>query len=122
MNRIEKTEETVRALYGQEASPLRVTAPENQKNLQNYLSAYCFGDFYTRKFLTIPERELLTFAALASQGGCEPQVRAHVGGNAAVGNGKETLPAALTLCMPYIGFPRTLNALACINEVLPEQR
>lgn len=122
MNRIEKTEETVRALYGQEASPLRAAAPENQKNLQDYLSAYCFGDFYTRKFLTIPERELLTFAVLASQGGCEPQVRAHVGGNAAVGNGKETLPAALTLCMPYIGFPRTLNALACINEVLPEQR
>lgn len=122
MNRIEKTEETVRALYGQEASPLRVTAPENQKNLQDYLSAYCFGDFCTRKFLTIPERELLTFAVLASQGGCEPQVRAHVGGNAAVGNGKETLLAALTLCMPYIGFPRTLNALACINEVLPEQR
>ena len=32
-------------------------------------------------------------------------------GIAAVGNGKETLLAALTLCMPYIGFPRTLNAL-----------
>ena len=122
MNRIEKTEETVRALYGQEASPLRVTAPENQKNLQDYLSAYCFGDFCTRKFLTIPERELLTFAVLASQGGCEPQVRAHVGGNAAVGHGKETLLAALSVCIPYIGFPRTLNALGCINEVLPEKK
>lgn len=92
----------------------------NQKNIQDYLSAYCFGDFYTRKFLTIPERELLTFAVLSAQGGCEPQVKAHVGGNAAVGNGKETLLAALTLCMPYIGFPRTLNALGCINAVLPE--
>lgn len=29
--------------------------------------------------------------------------------------------AALTVCLPYIGFPRTLNALACINEVLPEK-
>lgn len=56
----------------------------------------------------------------AAPGGCEPQVKAHVGGNAAVGNGKETLLAALTVCLPYIGFPRTLNALACINEVLPE--
>lgn len=52
---------------------------------------------------------------------CEPQVKAHVGGNAAVGNRKETLLAALTVCLPYIGFPRTLNALACINEVLPEK-
>lgn len=40
---------------------------------------------------------------------------------AALGNRKETLLAALTVCLPYIGFPRTLNALACINEVLPEK-
>lgn len=51
----------------------------------------------------------------------QPQVKAHVGGNAAVSNRKETLLAALTVCLPYIGFPRTLNALACINEVLPEK-
>lgn len=97
-------------------------AAENQKNIQDYLSAYCFGDFYTRKFLPIHERELLTFSILASQGGCEGQVKAHVGGNATVGNGKEVLLAALTVCLPYIGFPRTLNALSCINEVLPEAK
>ena len=91
-------------------------APKNQKNIQDDLSAYCFGDFYTRKFLAIHERELLTFAILASQGGCEGQVKAHVG------NGKEVLLAALTVCLPYIGFPRTLNALSCINEVLPEAK
>lgn len=47
-------------------------------------------------------------------------MKAHVGGNATVGNDKEVLLAALTVCLPYIGFPRTLNALSCINEVLPE--
>lgn len=109
-----------KSIFGAHIDAMRAAAPENQKNIQDYLSAYCFGDFYTRKFLTIPERELLTFAILAAQGGCEPQVKAHVGGNAAVGNGKKTLLAALTVCLPYIGFPRTLNALACINEVLPE--
>ena len=109
-----------KSIFGEHIDAMRAAAPENQKNLQDYLSAYCFGDFYTRKFLTIPERELLTFAILAAQGGCEPQVKAHVGGNAAVGNSKETLLAALTVCLPYIGFPRTLNALGCVNEVLPE--
>ncbi len=111
-----------KSIFGDHIDAMRAAAPENQKNIQDYLSAYCFGDFYTRKFLTIPERELLTFAILAAQGGCEPQVKAHVGGNAAVGNGKETLLAALTVCLPYIGFPRTLNALGCINEVLPEKQ
>ena len=109
-----------KSIFGDHIDAMRAAAPENQKNIQDYLSAYCFGDFYTRKFLTIPERELLTFAILAAQGGCEPQVKAHVGGNAAVGNGKETLLATLTVCLPYIGFPRTLNALGCINTVLPE--
>ena len=66
---------------------VRAAAPKNQKNIQDDLSAYCFGDFYTRKFLPIHERELLTFSILASQGGCEGQVKAHVGGNATVGNG-----------------------------------
>ena len=50
------------------------------------------------------------------------QVKARVGGNATVGNGKEVLLTALTVCLPYIGFPRTLNALSCINEVLPEAK
>ena len=109
-----------KSIFGEHIDAMRAAAPENQKNIQDYLSAYCFGDFYTRTFLTIPERELLTFAMLVAQGGCEPQVKAYVGGNAAVGNSKETLLAALTVCLPYIGFPRTLNALGCVNEILPE--
>lgn len=109
-----------KSIFGDSIDAMRAAAPENQKNIQDYLSAYCFGDFYTRKGLSIPERELLTFAILCAQGGCEPQVKAHINGNIAVGNTKETLLAALTICLPYIGFPRTLNALSCINEVLPE--
>lgn len=75
MNRAEQAEKgTVRReARGDQGGrlPLRAAAPENQKNIQDDLSAYCFGDFYTRKFLTIHERELLTFSILASQGGCE---------------------------------------------------
>ena len=97
-------------------------APENQKHMQDYLSANCFGDYVSRGGLDAKVRELLTFSILASQGGCEGQVKAHVGGNATVGNGKEVLLAALTVCLPYIGFPRTLNVLSCINEVLPEAK
>ena len=51
-----------KSIFGEHIDAMRAAAPENQKNIQDYLSAYCFGDFYTRKFLTIPERELLTFA------------------------------------------------------------
>ena len=71
-------------------------------------------------FLGLPLRELLTFCIISALGGCEAQVKAHVQGNAAVGNGKQLLVDALLQMLPCIGFPRTLNALACVNSVLPE--
>lgn len=59
----------------------------------------------------------LTFTAIISIGGCEPQAKGYVAGNLSVGNTKELLIQAVTTCLPYIGYPRTLNALACIEEV-----
>ena len=89
-------------------------------HINRWLADNCFGDYYTRTGLDLKQREMITFCFLMAQGGCEPQVKVYMGGNAAVGNGKATLLDALTVCLPYIGFPRTLNPLACISEVLPE--
>jgi alkylhydroperoxidase/carboxymuconolactone decarboxylase family protein YurZ len=58
----------------------------------------------------------------ASGGGAEPQVKGHVQGNVNVGNDKETLLSVVTQLLPYIGYPRTLTAIKCINEVLPESK
>lgn len=90
---------------------------EDLKHIQHFLCTYCFGDFYTREGLTLKERELLTFCILSSFGGCENQVKSHIQGNLNVGNTRENLIDAITVCLPYIGFPRTLNAIACINEI-----
>lgn len=107
-------------IFGEAIDTMHRTAPDGQKDiLVNYLSAFCFGDIYTRGVLDLRLRELLTFAIVSSLGGCEAQVRAHVSGCAAVGNSKQELVDALARILPYIGFPRTLNALGCVNEVLP---
>lgn len=92
-------------------------APQELKHIQQYLSEHCFGDFYTREGLDLKIRELLTFVMLATLGGCENQLRAHTGANIRVGNTREILIETITQCQPYIGFPRTLNAIAIINEV-----
>ena len=110
-----------KGIFGDTIDAMRAAAPDSQKHIQDYLSAYCFGDFYTRRHLDLQQRELLTFCILCAQGGCENQLRGHIGGNVAMGNDKSVLLDALTVCLPYIGFPRTLNALACLNELLPEQ-
>lgn len=96
---------------------MRASAPEDQKHIQDYLSAYCFGDFYTRKTLDLKTRELITFCAICTLGGCEPQAKAHVAANLNVGNTREMLIDAVTQCLPFIGFPRTLNAISCIDAV-----
>jgi len=40
--------------------------------------------------------------------------------NLNVGNDKQILLSTVTPLLPYIGYPRTLNAIRCINEVIPE--
>lgn len=96
-------------------------APQDLKHIQEHLSAHCFGDFYTRDGLDMKQRELLTFCIIASLGGCENQLRGHAGGNLKVGNTREVLIDAITQCQPYIGYPRTLNAIGIINEVTQEE-
>jgi 4-carboxymuconolactone decarboxylase len=59
---------------------------------------------------------MITFCFLAAQGGCEPQLTSHAMANMKIGNDKEFLIKVLSQCIPYIGYPRSLNALNCINE------
>ncbi len=95
---------------------MRNAAPPALKHIQDYLSAYCFGDFYTRKTLDLKMRELITFCAIITLGGCEAQAKSHAAANLRVGNTREMLIGVVTQCLPFIGFPRTLNALSCIDS------
>lgn len=111
-----------RAIFGAEnIDKMNASAPADQKHINDYLSANCFGDYYTRKVLDVKERELVTFTAIVTLGGCEPQAKAHAAANIAVGNTRQDLLDALTIALPYIGYPRTLNGLGCVNAVAPSK-
>lgn len=87
-----------------------------QGHINKWLADNCFGDYYTRTGLDLRQRELITFCFIAAQGGCEPQLTAHAKGNMNMGNDKDHLLRVISQCLPYIGYPRTLNAIACINK------
>ena len=108
-----------KSIFGDRIEKMREESPRDQLHIQDFLSANCFGDYYTRSGLDLNTRELVTFAILISMGGCEPQVKGHIQGNLNVGNNKEVLLDVVTQLLPYIGYPRTLNALRCLNEVDP---
>jgi len=118
--RHEKGLKVQKEIFGEMIDKMYNESPKNQLHIQKYLSANCFGDYLTRKGLNIKTRELLTFVMLISLGGVEPQVKGHIQGNVNVGNDKEILLSVVTQLLPYIGYPRTLNAISCLNEVLPE--
>jgi 4-carboxymuconolactone decarboxylase len=103
-------------IFGDKIDQLYAQSPKDQIHIQRHLSANCFGDFYTRTGLDLKTRELLTFSMLASLGGCEPQLAGHVAANLSVGNDRKVLISTITQLLPFIGYPRTLNALRVINE------
>lgn len=73
-----------------------------------------------RSDLDLKTREFLTLCILSTLGVCEIQLKSHLRGYLSVGNNKETMIEAITQSLPYMGFPRYLNALNCVNEVAPE--
>ncbi len=85
--------------------------------MNRFLAGNCFGDYYTRGGLNLQERELITFFFLIAQGDAESQVTAHTYGNMSQGNGKDVLLKAIIQCVPFIGYPRSLNAIAIVNKV-----
>ena len=120
-NRFAKGQETQLKMYGERMQKMWDSSPEGQQYLQvGHLSAYCFGDVFTRSGLTPAERELLLWSAILTIGGADAQVRSHAVGNINVGNTKQNLIDVIALLMPQNGFPRSLTALAIVNQAVPE--
>lgn len=93
------------------------SGPEDSRHINRWLTDNCFGDWYTRGGLDLRRREMLTFCFLAAQGGCERQLASHIAANIRLGSGKEFLIKVISQCIPFIGYPRALNALDCINKI-----
>ena len=89
MNRIERSQKKYEELF-LNPQTLDLKDPEFMTQLQRLI----FGEVFYVGDLTDRQRELITFCFLVAQGGCEAQLSSHI-----------------------IGFPRTFNALKCIQEI-----
>lgn len=103
-------------IFGENMRDFWKSGPEESRHINLWLAANCFGDYYTRTGLDYQQREMITFCFLAAQGGCEPQLTSHAAANMKIGNDKVFLIKVISQCLPYIGYPRSLNALRCVNE------
>jgi len=103
-------------IFGEGMKEFWKSGPEESRHINHWLADNCFGDYYTRSGLDYKQREMITFCFLAAQGGCEPQLVSHAAANMKIGNDKSFLIMVISQCLPFIGYPRSLNALRCVNE------
>ena len=115
MTRAQKADVVYKELFGGERgqSP---TDPEFMEILQRNI----FGEVFYTGNLSTKDRELITVVALSTLQTL-PQLKAHVNAALNVGNSPLEIREAIYQCAPYIGFPRTLNAIGVFNEVAQER-
>ena len=116
MNRIDICRQNYSALFGGEALTGEGTDPEFMAILQKFI----FGEVFTIGDLDHKTRELITCTTLAVMQTL-PQLKAHASAALNVGVTPVELREAIYQCAPFIGFPKTLNAIGVINGVFEER-
>ena len=114
-SRMEGGEMAQIAIFGESMRDYKSKGNPDYPWINEWLVDNCFGDWYTRGGLDLKQRELVTFCILVAQGGCDAQAKAHAAGNISCGNSKELLIKVISSNLPFIGYPRTLNAFAALE-------
>ncbi|MBO6046979.1 MAG: carboxymuconolactone decarboxylase family protein [Erysipelotrichaceae bacterium] len=118
--RLKKGIEAQVDIFGEGMREFYKSGDKDTRHINLWLADNCFGDYYTRKGLDKKQREMITFCFLSAQGGCEPQLIAHAKANMRNGNDKDFLIKIVSQCLPFIGYPRSLNALTCVRKACDE--
>ena len=112
MNRKERTEQKVQELFHHPAAGDEGTDGEFMQILQGYI----FGDVCFTGSLDNRLRELVTVTVLTTLSTL-PQLKSHVQASLNAGCTPVEIREAVYQCAPFIGFPKTLNAISTMNEV-----
>ena len=115
MNRKERTEQKMQELFHSHAAGDEGTDGAFMQILQGYI----FGDVCYTGSLDNRMRELVTVTVLTTLSTL-PQLKAHVGASLNAGCTPVEIREAIYQCAPFIGFPKTLNAISTMNEVFAE--
>lgn len=116
MTRTDICKKKYKTLFKGEALSKEGSDPEMMAILQKYI----FGEIFTIGELDIKTREMITVTSLAVQQTL-PQLKAHINAALNVGVTPVELRESIYQLAPFIGFPKTLNALAVLNEVFKER-
>jgi 4-carboxymuconolactone decarboxylase len=87
-----------------------------------FIIEFAFGDIYERKTLNLKQREMITLSSLVTQGDTHNQLIVHINGALNVGLTPNEIIEIFVQCIPYVGFPKVLNAINTAKEVLNSKK
>lgn len=112
MDRVKNCEEKFGELFGGKPTQNEGNDPEFMRILQRFI----FGEVCYTGSLDNRMRELITITVLTVYGAL-PQLKSHTGACLNIGIPPIEIRETVYQCAPFIGFPKTLNAIAVIDEV-----
>ena len=89
-------------------------------DFSRYLVEFAFGEIYAREG-DLKHREIVAISSLATMGGCDAQLETHVHGAFNVGLSEREIVEVIMTLIPYIGFPKALNAVAVVKRVVDKR-
>jgi 4-carboxymuconolactone decarboxylase len=117
-----KTQDTAKTLFGKgiRMEPPYMTWRAFDKDLANDLSIFITGNLYSRKVLTLPERQMVACAMLAALR-ARDELKLHVNAALNVGCDPKKLGEVFFQAATYAGMPAVNEALGVFREVLIER-
>ena len=120
-DRYERGEQLLRKIDGHKvADNLIARYADLAPDFTRYLVEFAFGEIYAREG-DLKHRELIAIASLATMGGCDAQLETHVHGAFNVGLTEDEIVEAVMTLIPYIGFPKALNAMTVVKRVVDKR-
>ena len=88
-------------------------------DLAGYVRDFAYDTVYEHPALDLRTKELIACALLVSLGS-PPELRTHLRGALNAGATENELRGALLMCLPYLGFPRTIAGFEQLRAHLTE--
>lgn len=120
-DRYERGEKLLRQIDGDKVADNLIARYENfAPDFTRYLVEFAFGEIYAREG-DLKHREIVAIASLATMGGCDSQLETHVHGAFNAGLTESEIVEAVMTLIPYIGFPKALNAMSIVKRVVDKR-
>lgn len=121
-NRLKRGQAKLQEVDAEAATNVMSGLADVAPDIATYIEEFAFGDIYSRSGLDLKQREMITVTSLLTQGDTAAQLAVHINGCLNVGLTKQEVVESFIQCLPYVGFPKVLNAVAVAKRVFASRK